>query len=156
MVREAYTSASLTLKIFNKMFNFIKLNEGSVMAGASGGAVNAIVVTMPFPFMSRGGYRALLSIKEYKRRGINPFLVLPWNFQFFSQEKREEDLRLLSREGINVYGVSLLPWCARSNIPMRISARLLASLGLPIKIMLIIMLPVALSALYRCMKWLAQ
>ncbi|MEM2314702.1 MAG: glycosyltransferase [Candidatus Bathyarchaeia archaeon] len=30
--------------------------------------------------------------------------------------------------------MSLLPWCARSNIPMRISARLLASLGLPIKI----------------------
>jgi len=39
--------------------------------------INAIVVAMPLPFVGGGGYRALLSIREYEKRGIFSHIILP-------------------------------------------------------------------------------
>lgn len=71
----------------------------------------------------------MLSIKEYKKRGINPFLILPWscNLQFID---REASLLLkdLLKEGIRVYGSSALPRIFSFRLPLRKSlASLLAS-----------------------------
>lgn len=91
--------------------------------------VNMIVIAMPFPY-SGGGYRALLSIKEYKRRGINPFLILPWSlsFQFTAKERL-----FLLREGIHVHGSAMLPRIFSFNFPLRRSlANFFVSGHLPI------------------------
>jgi len=48
--------------------------------------INMIAVAMPFPH-GGGGYRALLAIKEYKNRGINSFLVLPWTFNLDTSDE---------------------------------------------------------------------
>jgi hypothetical protein len=39
--------------------------------------VNILTVAAPFPSLGGGCYRALLSIKEYKKKGLNPLLILP-------------------------------------------------------------------------------
>ncbi|MEM1562514.1 MAG: glycosyltransferase family 4 protein [Candidatus Bathyarchaeia archaeon] len=78
--------------------------------------VNMIIVAMPFPYTGGGGYRALLSIKEYRKRGINPFLVLPWSLKF--QFTAQEGLFLL-REGIRVYGSARLPRVFSLYFPFR-------------------------------------
>jgi len=77
--------------------------------------INMIVVAVPFPYTG-GGYRALLSIKEYKKRGINPFTVLPWGLssQFTAQEKL-----FLLREGIRVHGSATLPRIFFFHFPLR-------------------------------------
>lgn len=79
--------------------------------------INMIIVAMPFPHTG-GGYRALLSIKEYVKRGINPLLILPWKFRLTTQEKKE-DLSFLLKEGIKVYGDALLPWIFPSHLPFK-------------------------------------
>ncbi|MEM2234196.1 MAG: glycosyltransferase [Desulfurococcaceae archaeon] len=91
--------------------------------------INMIVVAMPFPHVGGGGYRALISIREYKKRGINPFLILPWgsNFQLTAQEKL-----FLLREGLRVYGSAMLPRVFSFRFPLRRSlAELYTSRCLP-------------------------
>lgn len=77
--------------------------------------INIIVVALPFPYTG-GGYRALLSIREYKKRGINPFLVLPWSLSF--QSATQEKSFLLS-EKIHVYRSAMLPRIFSINFPLR-------------------------------------
>ncbi|MCS7139610.1 MAG: glycosyltransferase, partial [Candidatus Nezhaarchaeota archaeon] len=125
--------------------------------------VNAVVVAKPFPFVSGGGYRALLSIKEYRKRGINTFLVLPWAFQLLSREKREECLYFLSREGIGIHGNSLLPKVIHPNLPMRNTlTQLLVIHNFPIKVSIdedvarrsqcVISLHEGVDALFTCLQ----
>jgi hypothetical protein len=68
----------------------------------------AIIVAMPFP-STGGGYRALLSIKEYWKRGINPRLVLPWGFQYNSLKERREITTFLLNELISKLFKLLFP-----------------------------------------------
>jgi len=77
--------------------------------------VDMIIVAMPFPYTG-GGYRALLSIREYRKRGINPFLVLPWSlsFRFTAQERL-----FLLKEGMRVYGSATLPRIFSFHFPFR-------------------------------------
>ncbi|MEM4482170.1 MAG: glycosyltransferase [Desulfurococcaceae archaeon] len=82
--------------------------------------INMITVAMPFPNTGGGGYRALLSIKEYKTRGINNFLVLPWSIKFqFTPQEELSLLRDLLKEGLRVYGKSVLPRVFSYNFPLR-------------------------------------
>jgi glycosyltransferase involved in cell wall biosynthesis len=51
---------------------------------------NLIVVASPF-LTSGGGYRALVTLKEYKKRGLNPFLIIPeFKFGDFNRNIIEE------------------------------------------------------------------
>jgi glycosyltransferase involved in cell wall biosynthesis len=91
-------------------------------------AINMIVVAMPFPHTGGGGYRALLSLKEYSKRRINAFLVLPWTFNFYTPEKMEAYVRFLIENGINIYGNVILPKFFSSKLPLKKSiVQLLAS-----------------------------
>ncbi|MEM2178860.1 MAG: glycosyltransferase family 4 protein [Candidatus Methanomethylicaceae archaeon] len=81
--------------------------------------IDIIVVAAPLPYTGGGGYRALLSIKEYQKRGINPFLILPWYFQLIDQERIKKDISFLSREMINIYGIATLPRVFSLNLPMK-------------------------------------
>jgi hypothetical protein len=69
--------------------------------------INMAMVAMPFLYTG-GTYRALLSLKEYKKRDINPYLVLPWTFNFNPPEKMEKDVRFLIRNRISIHGNVLL------------------------------------------------
>jgi len=82
-------------------------------------AVNMIVVATPLPYAGGGGYRALLSIKEYKKRGISTFLVLPWSFQFKTRERIKKDTGFLIKEGINIYGYAVPPGFLYPNFPTK-------------------------------------
>ncbi|MEM2950857.1 MAG: glycosyltransferase family 4 protein [Nitrososphaeria archaeon] len=88
--------------------------------------INIISVATPSPFTG-GDYRALLAIKEYKKRGVNPFLVLPWALNFNVHEKRKY-VTFLQKEGIKVYGSAELPKIFSLNLPVKKSlAQLLIS-----------------------------
>jgi len=92
--------------------------------------INMIAVAMPFPH-GGGGYRALLAIKEYKKRGINPFLILPWTFNLDTSDEILKNIRFLLREEINVYGDVLLPRFFSFNLPFKKAlAKLLISKNL--------------------------
>lgn len=80
--------------------------------------INVIVVAIPFLFVGGGGYRALLSIKEYKKRGINPYIVLPWGFQFFPLNMKEKSIHLL-REVCDVCGSAILPKIFNFSFPRK-------------------------------------
>ena len=91
--------------------------------------INMIVVITPLPYTG-GGYRALLSIKEYKKRGINPFIVLPWSL---SSPFTAEEMKFLFREGLYIYGRAMLPRILQIHFPFRRSlANFLISRGFPI------------------------
>jgi len=66
------------------------------------------MVAMPFPYTG-GTYRALLSFKEYQKRGINPFLILPWTFNFNAPEKIKKIFAFLIENGIGICGNVLPP-----------------------------------------------
>jgi glycosyltransferase involved in cell wall biosynthesis len=82
-------------------------------------AINMLVVATPLPYTGGGGYRALLSLKEYKKRGINPFLVLPWSFQFKARERIRKDLGFLLKDGVDLSGCAIPPKFLYHNFPTR-------------------------------------
>lgn len=92
--------------------------------------INMAMVAMPFPYTG-GTYRALLSLKEYKKRDINPYLVLPWTFNFNPPEKMEKDVRFLIRNRISIHGNVLLPRIFLYRLPLRKSViQMLTTLNL--------------------------
>jgi len=82
-------------------------------------AINMIVAAIPLPYTGGGGYRALLSIEEYKKRGINSFLVLPWSFQFKTRERIKKDIISLLKEGVNICGYATPPRFLYPNFPTK-------------------------------------
>jgi len=90
--------------------------------------INAIVVATPLPFVGGGGYRALLSIREYEKRGIFPRVILPWSFQVLPLNMRKKSIDFLLKEGRNICGNAVLPKIFHFNFPGRRSlAELLVS-----------------------------
>lgn len=89
-------------------------------------------VAAPFPYTGGGGYRAFLAIKKYKRRGINPFLILPWTFYIDTLKEMRANIHFLLKEGIGIYGCALPPrFFSIIDFPFKRGlARLLASKGL--------------------------
>lgn len=94
-------------------------------------AINMFIVAMPFPY-GGGGKRALLAIKEYKKHGINPFLILPWTFHLDALKEMRTNVQFLLKEGINIYGSVIPPrFFSITNFTFKHGlAKLLASKGL--------------------------
>jgi len=76
---------------------------------------NILVVAAPFPSLSGGCYRALLSIKEYKKRGLNPLLILPWG----CTNGLDKNIISLKNEGLSLIGFSTLPQIFPRKLPGR-------------------------------------
>ena len=76
---------------------------------------NILIVAAPFPSLGGGCYRALLSIKEYKKRGLNLLLILPWGCMHALD--LNEKVISLKNEGISFIGFSILPQIFPRKLP---------------------------------------
>jgi glycosyltransferase involved in cell wall biosynthesis len=79
--------------------------------------MSVLVVATPLPSTGGGGYRALLAMKEYKKRKINTSFILPWGALFHLQHNVHHDNKVIFelKQELTLAGISKIPVISNLN-----------------------------------------